>query len=361
MTTAEIKTSTASDEAAKASTDRVVVVIPMPNDPDWSIFEELSEDIPIIVADDSDGRLAPPPRDNVTYYDYAAQREIMGVNYPALPHKSAASRNFGHYLAWRDGYDVIFALDYDCRPRPGWLESHLSTLTSVTDAPAVQGEWINSITAPGFYARGYPYEYRNAEASVVHDAVASGEVKLNMGLWDGILDLNGVDKLAAEPPAEPGLREGPNRVALGNIPVCGMNNAFRAELTPAYFFLPDLWIDGWQLSRHDDIWGGYVVKKLMDLRGDLFTFGSPVVEHTKQTRLERVVVLEQWMHLMADGFFACVDAAVSTVRVGEYATMFAEFTEAFLSEAGRSREPAHYRAVYRQLGESMQRWAACFV
>ena len=41
-----------------------------------------------------------------------------------------------------------------------------------------------------------------------------------------------------------------------------MNTAFRAEITPAYFFLPDMWVNGtWQLSRHDDIWGGYVVKK----------------------------------------------------------------------------------------------------
>ena len=92
---------------------------------------------------------------------------------------------------------------------------------------------------------------------------------MNMGVWDHILDLNGVDKLAAEPPYDPGLRADTNLVALGNLPLCGMNTAFTAELTPAFFFLPDLWIDGWQLSRHDDIWGGYVVKKLMDRRGDL--------------------------------------------------------------------------------------------
>ena len=57
----------------------------MPNDPDWSIFEELSEEVPIIVADDSDGQLAPPPRDNVTYYDYAAQRDIMRRSLPGAP------------------------------------------------------------------------------------------------------------------------------------------------------------------------------------------------------------------------------------------------------------------------------------
>ncbi len=339
---------------------RVAVVIPMPNDPDWTIFEELSEDVTIIVPDDSDGNLSPAPRGNVVYYDYSAQRDIMGENWDAIPHKSAACRNFGHVLAYREGYDVIVALDYDCRVRPGWLETHLEALATVTNAPALRGEWVNSITAPGFYARGYPYEFRNEERSRVEETTASGPVKINMGVWDNILDLNGVDKLPKEPPYDPGLYGHENRIALGNIPVCGMNTSFAADITPAYFFLPDLWVDGWQLSRHDDIWGGYVVKKLMDLRGDLFAFGRPIVEHTKQTKLERVVMLEHWMHLMAEGFFAAVDAAVERVAVGEYNRMFADFSEEFLVEAGRSPRPAHYRKIYRELGESMQRWAGCF-
>ena len=66
--------------------------------------------------------------------------------------------------------------------------------------------------------------------------------------------------------------------------------------------------------RHDDIWGGYVVKKLMDRRGHLFTFGRPIVEHTRQSKIERVVVLEHWMHLMSTGFYTLVDAAADRRR-----------------------------------------------
>ena len=76
-------------------TKNVVVVIPIPNDPDWSIFEQLSEETSIIVVDDSDGKLSPAPRRNVRFFDYNAQRAIMGEHYPAIPHKSAATRNFG--------------------------------------------------------------------------------------------------------------------------------------------------------------------------------------------------------------------------------------------------------------------------
>ena len=119
-------------------------------------------------------------------------------------------------------------------------------------------------------------------------------------------------------------------------------------------------MNGWQLSRHDDIWGGYVAKRLMDRRGDLFAFGHPVVEHTKQTRLERVVVLEQWMHLMSMGFYDIVEAAVAEVAADDYTTMFATFVEEFDRQVAGSSLPTHYLAVYRELGDWMARWSKAF-
>jgi hypothetical protein len=335
--------------------------MPIPNDPDWTIFEQLPEDVPIIVCDDSNGQLSPPPRRNVRVFDYAAQALIMGDHHAAIPHKCSACRNFGHYLAYSEGYDVIIALDYDCRTRLRWLEQHLEALGDIVDAPALRGRWLNTIEQPGVYARGFPYEYRNQEtAACVSEMTATGEVKLNMGVWDNVLDLNGIDKLKREPPPEPGLRGERNYVALGMIPLCGMNTAFRAELTPAYFFLPDVWIEGWQLSRHDDIWGGYVLERLMQKRGDLTRFGRPVVEHTRQTNLQRVVVLEHYMHLLSGEFYALVDAAIEEVRPASYVDMFAQFTDEFRRGVERSRAPAHYRQAYRDVGEAMQRWSDAF-
>jgi hypothetical protein len=342
----------------------VVVVIPMPNDPPWDLFDAIPSNIPIIVSDDSDGNLTVPARDNVFFFDYASQKEYCGRHYDAMPHKSAASRNVGHYIAYKEGFDVVIALDYDCGTRDGWLPAHLNSLQTVTDAPAVApvlpGGWINSIECEGFYARGYPYELRTPALSGIRDTTASGAVKLNMGVWDNILDLNGVDKLQAEPPADPGLRGEVNQVALGPLPLCGMNTSFTADITPAYFFLPDLWVNGWQLSRHDDIWGGYIVEALMNLRGDLYTYGRPIVEHTKQTRLERVVVLEQWMHMMSMGFYRLVDDAVTSVAVGSYTEMFGSFVDAYHQAIDRSPEPSHYKDVYRELGAWMTRWSAAF-
>ncbi|HLQ61008.1 MAG TPA: hypothetical protein VK131_04010 [Candidatus Acidoferrales bacterium] len=337
----------------------VVVVMPMVGDPDWSIFEELSEEVPIVVADDSGGKLSPAPRRNVRFFDYEEQKRVMGRHYDAIPHRSSASRNFGHYLAYREGYEVIVALDYDCRTRPGWLEEHLAALGPKEQAPALAGRWINSIQAEGFYARGFPYEYRDRDQRPVKTQ-ASGEVKLNLGVWDNVLDLNGIDKLQSEPPREPGLLPGGNHVALGNLPLCGMNTAFLAELTPAYFFLPDVWVDGWQLSRHDDIWGGYILKKLMDRRGDLVSFGGPVVEHTRQSNLQRVIAVEHYMHLLARPFYEVVDEVAEGIPPGPYPDMFAQFCDGYLSSVEASRGPAHYRRALAELGRRMRLWAGCF-
>lgn len=344
---------------------KVCVVIPMPNDPPWELFDAIPADIPIIICDDSNGKLAPPPRENVISFDYAAQEAYAGVHYAAMPHKSAASRNFGHYWAWKEGYDVTIALDYDCGTRGDWLGDHLSCLTTVTDHPAlrpvVDNGWVNSVVSDEFYARGYPYEFRTPELAKVTETTASGEIKLNMGVWDRILDLNGIDKFWKEPPYDPGLYGDQNVVSLGNIAVCGMNTAFTADLTPAYFFLPDCWVNGtWQLSRHDDIWGGYIVKKLMDVNGDLFSYGRPVVEHTRQTPLERVTVLEQWMHLMSVPFYDIVDEAVAELKPGSYVDLYAGFVEEFTRRVDKSPAPVHYRAIFAELADWMGRWSRAF-
>lgn len=348
---------------------RIAVVIPMPSDPPWELFDAIPTDIDIIVADDSNGKLAPAPRPNVQYFDYTAQEKYSGEHYVAMPHKSAASRNFGHYYAYKEGYDVIIALDYDCRTRDGWLDTHLKYLGTLTDNPALKPTaergWVNSIECEGFYSRGYPYEYRTPELSAVEETTASGQGKINMGVWDNVLDLNGIDKYQTEPPYDPGLRGDTNYVALGNIPVCGMNTAFTADITPAYFFLPDVWVnDGspgnWQLSRHDDIWGGYIVKRLMDLRGDLFAYGAPIVEHTRQTPLERVTVLEQYMHLTSMPFYDIVEEAVAEVDAADYAPMYAHFVEEYQRRVEKATIPPHFAAVFVELGDWMGRWARAF-
>ena len=98
--------------------------------------------------------------------------------------------------------------------------------------PVVDNGWVNSIDAPGVYARGYPYELRTPELSGVEATTATGEVKLNMGVWDGILDLNGIDKLQAGEPGDPALAADVNRIALGQHPGVRHEHRVRGRAHP---------------------------------------------------------------------------------------------------------------------------------
>ncbi len=336
-----------------------VVVVPSHRELDWTLFSEVPEDVPMIVVDDSDHGLAPPQRPNTRVVDRRDQVDLLGARAAAMPRRSAACRNFGHLLAYREGFRVVLALDYDCRPAPGWVEQHLTALGEVVSAPALRAPWVNTIEGTGQYARGFPYEYRDDEVAATPDTV-SGTGRMNVGVWSGILDLNGVDKLATKPPTSPGDRQHRSTVALGNLPVCGMNLAIHREVVPALFFLPDIQVNGWQMSRHDDIWGGYVAKKLMDLRGDLVSFGRPVVEHTRQTDLDRVVTFEHYVHLLSPHFYRLVDEAAARVAPADYPTMFARFCVEFGQGLRDAVLPEVYRRVFVSLLAAMRAWSACF-
>ena len=91
-----------------------------------------------------------------------------------MPHKSAASRNVGHYIAYKEGFDVIVALDYDCGTRAGWLDAHLGRAHqgrrgAGRGQPLVDNGWVNSIDmtfeTAAVYARGFPYELRTPSSA----------------------------------------------------------------------------------------------------------------------------------------------------------------------------------------------------
>jgi isopenicillin-N epimerase len=65
---------------AEGGEDRsVAVVIPIPSDPPWELFDAIPPEIPIIVSDDSDGNLTPPERDNVFFFCFEENRHILDI------------------------------------------------------------------------------------------------------------------------------------------------------------------------------------------------------------------------------------------------------------------------------------------
>lgn len=197
-------------------------------------------------------------------YDYERQREELGDKLFEMFkqfHKSSSCKNFGTWLAYQRGYDPIIVIDSDCVIPPDFIAKHTEALMKTGDG------WANTIQGTNWYPRGFPHHLRKMDSWA------------NMGLWCNSLDLYGqdiVDRLPEMPPTDPvqtGVRFAPY------FPLSGMNVAFRRESIPHMLFLPNFSYGGYNMRRHDDIWGGYIFQKFAQQNGKVMSYGDPNVFH----------------------------------------------------------------------------------
>jgi len=339
-------------------TKRVVIVIPTAETPSWEFQRHLPKDVPVIVVDGSGGKLSLDKK-RYDIYGFDRQKKILGSLYKSFRMFQGASacRNFGHFLALKQGFEIIIALDYDCIVPHDFIKKHVDALKLRTISVVYsENGWINPIAPTGWYSRGYPYEKRYP--TKVTQKREQVRVGFNMGLWENVVDINGIDKVLKKPPTK--LNYSPARVGAGSmLPISGMNNAFLSELVFAYLLLPNVLIQGWELSRHDDIWGGYILKRILDKKKVAVSFGEPVIYHAKESWQPRVLAHEHYLHLMSEKFYRLVDEAMTHVEVDTYQNMFAQFVRYFKVEINKSREqhlPPHYYDAFIYLERGMQWW-----
>lgn len=276
--------------------NKVAIVVPVHVQPtkEWvSSLQLVSKNARVIIVDDSDGKVELPAEWDIWGYD--RQREALGDDmYERFKvfHKSSACRNFGHWVAYQQDFDVIIALDSDCNVPPDFVSKHLEALEMKGNG------WTNPIARTNWFPRGYPYRERDLR------------VVANVGLWENELDVNGADRLThGKPPADPMVDI--QRIAHGPIPFCGMNTAFRAEIVPALLFLPNWDFYGKKFVRHDDIWGGYILQRLMNYRKDKVAYGFPVVWHDTIVDAQADADQEVAMTEFEESFYTMIDRCTS--------------------------------------------------
>jgi hypothetical protein len=270
-------------------------------------------------------------------YDYGRQKREMGEKlYEQFKvfHKSSAIRNFGHWLAWRDGYDIIIGLDSDCNAPPDFIAKHLEALMSNSYG------WENPIKNTNWFPRGFPYHER------------SRKTILNIGLWENELDVNGLDRVHnGKPPKDPMI--GKTEIAHSFIPLCGMNFAMWAYAVPAFLFLPNFDDGDLKFRRYDDIWGGYIFQKLIQKNKDTITFGSPIVFHDTIVDAEADAELEKDGISLEELFYKTID--VCCEEIGEqqkYEMLFKRFSD-------RAKEVME-GSVFEALSPSIKMWVDLF-
>jgi hypothetical protein len=222
----------------------------------------------IIVVQDIGEKPEIPSGFNITIYDHEDIRADLKDNAWIIPERTSACRSYGYYKAWQRKPEYIVTLDNDCFPEDPnyYIPGHIAALNT----PATL-DWVNTAN-DDLMMRGFPYLNRN-----------KSQTWLNHGLWSNVPDLDGATWLH-----NPDLRF--NR-AIGSrviprhnfFPMCGMNLAWRAELTPAMYF--GIFGPEYGFDQYDDIWAGVLVKKILDHLGHAVRSGYPSVEHRKQSNV----------------------------------------------------------------------------
>ncbi len=289
---------------------KVAIVAPVHIQPSAAWVESVrvaARDARVIIVDDSNGKVTLPSEWDV--YPYARQEEMLGSELFARFrqfHKSPPCKNVGVWIAWKNLVDVIVVIDSDCILPPDFIAEHLRAL-------AGEGEgWENPLAGTGWYSRGFPYHKRKLPVDV------------HMGLWTNELDINGKDRVVRGiPPKEPVVSG--IKVAQGMVPLSGMNVSFRREAAPAMMFMPHFDYESSQFRRHDDIWGGYLLQKLMQRLERTLSYGAPFVFHDTEVFPERDARDEDAMIAHEKKFYAAVDNVCAQISGGSYHELFAEF------------------------------------
>jgi hypothetical protein len=320
-----------------------------------------------IVVDDSEGTVK-VDHPSFEVFHWGDRRRMLGDLDIAMPKRNGACRDFGFYLAWRfsDDDEIVIALDDDCKVE---REDFADAVTAVLSrAPrhvaSADGPHLNILelyldVPDRLYPRGFPYSHRSIYEGCLLDGRDSRDVKFSLGLWKGIFDVNGIDKIEGPPFDHPdaALRHESVIVERGRlISVCSMNMHFRREVLPATYQLP-MHVEvmpGWVVDRYGDIWGGFILKTLMDLKGDAMAVGEPMIRHLKDGNWLRNVWQEHVCHLVNDEFLDVLGRAAQDVRPGPYLEMMEELNDA-MRERSDGSSPL-LRPYLEHLHVCMEAW-----
>jgi len=280
----------------------------------------------------------------------------LGKDAWIIPRRTSAIKSYGFLRAYAGGADYIWTLDDDCFPDRGYEYPYVASVIRLLQRDQPDDSWFNTIANAGLYPRGYPYGIRQDRQPVM----------IHHGLWSGVPDLDGITALEHHKLRLKTKHE-TERVPTGRFfPMCGMNLAFRAEITPAMYFMLQGRMRNTEHSpvtdatrplpfdRFDDIWAGLFVKKVCDHLGYAVTTGGPSIYHTKESDPTQRVIKEGpgiaihellWRHVEAADLTGCDSVRSCYVKLADDLDLF---------------QPSGFEAYFGKLAEAMRTWAERF-
>lgn len=258
---------------------------------EWSniFFENKEFDINLIIVEDNPKKTFSikknPKVSHLCWEDIEAD---LSEKSWIIPRRTDCVRSYGYWKAYQQKPGMILTLDDDCYPIENYMDirsdqnlvlQHWNNLFA--EVKVGVDAWTNTISK--YKPRGYPYEN-------THKKVIPTNVGISHGLWYNVPDLDGQTQLKMKKTS--GLfGYGIHQLIPKNryYPMCGMNLAWKTELTPImYFWLMGQHADGnhWGYDRFGDIWCGILSKRILDHLDMSVVSGNPIVWHDRASNPE---------------------------------------------------------------------------
>lgn len=340
-------------------------------------YYEAVKNIPIVIVDDSDGKVPreKPPEDffDVMYKSRENVEEYVPKDKVRLfPQHNPSCKNFGLYYAYKEGFTTAILLDddVDTSVNPNFLEQVPIGREVYAASVVTPYLWWNPMVQlgkPEFFSRGFPYEYRKLSPTV-GEQLRIVVPKFNEGLWMGVPDINGVDKLGHEPEEyAPNPDCNPPYIHTSEyvkVPISIMNIQIARELIPAFYQPPDFDVaPGWKIRRHDDVWSGLFLQYLMGKKGDYMTVGQPMAYHRKAGVIHKEILSENCTNLIQPYLVQILKKAIAEVSESSYIDMAIQLSEAAtkIIEQQRIKVPGTFISILAQYFNLTRSWAMMFI
>jgi hypothetical protein len=263
---------------------------------DWSVNEELTGKLDIIVAGDVQ---TPTEVENFvsslggTYIPVDSMLAKRWRTDKHVGHRSIQRRNIALLHAIASGADLIITVDDDNTPSRQYFDTLLGEFDrSAQRVFTAKSGWFNpcSMLYPKTIARGFPIVERHPhETSGVYSWRDDVRIGVVNGLTTGDPDIDAIERLVNWPKVDRLVSEVNIALAADTwAPFNTQNTAFVRELAPLMQCLVGV-------GRYDDIFMSYIARVIMDATGWHVSYGEPST-HSVRNDHDIVIDLEKEMY-----------------------------------------------------------------
>ncbi|NMD01061.1 MAG: hypothetical protein GYA62_15265 [Bacteroidales bacterium] len=210
-----------------------------------------------------------------------------------IPYNTDNRRNIGYLMAYQQHCDTLISIDDDNYPTKdtGFFKQHITGLNSKDDKTQVvssSNKWLNiceylTTDQKKIFARGFPYYARTEKGNMIKKNNKQ-KIAINAGLWLNEPDVDAMTWLSCPPKVTKFNSKSFTIDENTWSPINTQNTSLIGEAIPSYYFIKmGYTVKGLNIDRYGDIFSGYFALKCVKHLNMTARFGSPVVNHIRNS------------------------------------------------------------------------------